>query len=62
MIAAQQSNDHSVPAADDWKDLDSNFISNWLTSHMNVAKQLGKPLILEEVSFLPSDLTGPWAC
>ncbi|KAK9827542.1 hypothetical protein WJX74_009674 [Apatococcus lobatus] len=33
---------------DNWKDLDSNFISNWLTSHMNVAKQLGKPLILEE--------------
>lgn len=29
--------------------MDSNFINNWLTSHSQVASQLGKPLILEEV-------------
>ena len=34
---------------DNWKDLDADFISKWLTSHMEVAKQMGKPLILEEV-------------
>ncbi|KAK9861038.1 hypothetical protein WJX84_009430 [Apatococcus fuscideae] len=33
---------------DNWKDFDGGFINNWLTSHSQVASQLGKPLILEE--------------
>ena len=34
---------------DNWKNYDGNFINNWLTTHSQVASQLGKPLILEEV-------------
>ncbi|KAK9866630.1 hypothetical protein WJX84_008538 [Apatococcus fuscideae] len=33
---------------DNWKNYDGNFINNWLTTHSQVASQLGKPLILEE--------------
>ena len=32
-----------------WQAYDSTFINNWLEGHSQVASQLGKPLILEEV-------------
>ena len=60
MQADQHSQVTCACATDNWKDMDSNFINNWLTSHSQVASQLGKPLILEEVClcrFSPDHIT-----